>query len=104
MLIVTTETIVGHEIEKTIGYVKGSSVRSKNIGKDIIASLKGIVGGEITEYKDMMDESRKLALAELVADAEKNGANAVVGLRFVSSTIAQGVSEITAYGTGVVVK
>lgn len=104
MLIVTTETIVGQEIEKTIGYVKGSSVRSKNIGKDIIASLKGIVGGEITEYKDMMDESRKLALAELVADAEKNGANAVVGLRFVSSTIAQGVSEITAYGTGVVVK
>ncbi len=104
MIIVTTESIIGEEIETTLSYVKGSSVRAKNIGRDIMAGLKNIVGGEINEYKEMMDESRKMAVAQMIIDAESKGADAVVGLRFVSSTIAQGVSEVTAYGTAVKLK
>lgn len=101
MLIVTTDSIPGKKITATIGYVKGSSVRAKNIGHDFMAGLKNLVGGEIEEYRAMMDESRKLAMHRLVESAKNEGADAIVGLRMVSSTVAQGVSEITVYGTGV---
>ncbi len=101
MLIVTTEAITGKEIIETYGFCKGSSVRAKNVGRDILASFKGLVGGEITEYTNMMDESRKLAVARLVSDAESMGANAIVGFRIQTSSISQGVSEVTAYGTAV---
>ncbi len=104
MLVVTTETITGKEITQTIGLVKGSSVRAKHIGRDLMAGLKNLVGGEIDEYRTMMDDSRKLAIYRLVKNAEEEGADAVVGLRLTSSTIAQGVSEITAYGTAVKLK
>ncbi len=104
MLIVTTETIAGKEITETIGLVKGSSVRAKHIGRDFMAGLKNLVGGEIDEYRTMMDESRKLAIHRLVKNAEEEGADAIIGLRLISSTIAQGVSEITAYGTAVKLK
>ncbi len=101
MLIVTTEKIESREITETIGLVKGSSVRAKNIGRDVIAGLKNLVGGEIEEYRSMMDESRKLAIHRMVKEAEIQGADAIVGMRLVSSTISQGVSEITVYGTAV---
>lgn len=101
MLIVTTDTIPGKKIEKVYGYTKGSSVRSKNIGSDILAGLKNIVGGEIEEYKKMMDDSRQMAMLRMIEEAEEQGANAIIGMKMVSSTIAQGVSEITVYGTAV---
>ncbi len=104
MIIVTTENIVGEDIESTIGFVKGSSVRAKNIGRDITAGLKNLVGGEINEYRQMMDESRKVAIGHMVEEAEAKGGDAIVAVRFVSSTISQGVSEVTVYGTAVKLK
>ncbi len=101
MKLVTTENIVGEEIIETISYVKGSSVRAKNIGRDITAGLKNLVGGEINEYREMMDDSRKIAISHMVEEAEAKGADAIVGIRFVSATISQGVSEVTVYGTAV---
>lgn len=104
MLIVTTDLISDREIIETIGFVKGSSVRAKNVGKDILAGLKNLVGGEISEYREMMDQSRKVAIDQMVKEAETKEADAIVGIRFVSSTISQGVSEVTVYGTAVKLK
>ncbi len=104
MKIVTTNEIAGTEIVEVYGYVKGSSVRAKNIGRDLIAVFKNIIGGEIDEYRQMMDDSRKMAVSRMVIEAESKGANAIVSMRIVSSTIAQGVSEITVYGTAVKIK
>lgn len=101
MLMVTTDTVAGQEIEQSIGFVKGSSVRAKNVGQDILAGLKNLVGGEIKEYRDMMDQSRKMAISQMVEEATEKEADAIVGIRFVSSTISQGVSEVTVYGTAV---
>lgn len=100
MLIVTTEQITGREIEQ-IGLVKGSSVRAKNIGRDFTAGLKNLVGGEIEAYRELQDESRKIAMSRMVAEAEKLNADAIVTMRITSSSIAQGVSEILVYGTAV---
>ncbi len=104
MKIVTTNEIPNAEIIKSYGYVKGSSVRAKNIGRDLVAVFKNIIGGEIDEYRQMMDDSRKMAMNRMIEEAESKGANAIVGMRMVSSTIAQGVSEITVYGTAVRIK
>ncbi|MGN8233877.1 YbjQ family protein [Priestia flexa] len=101
MIIVTTDNVSNYQVTETIGYVKGSTVQSKNIGRDILAGLKNIVGGEIKEYTEMMDDARKIAVARMVRDAEEKGANAIVGFRLVSSAIASNASEIVAYGTGV---
>lgn len=101
MKIVTTEQMVGSEIEEVLGYVKGSSVRAKNIGRDFAAGLKNIVGGEIEGYRELQDESRKMAVSRMVAQAEQMGADGIVGFRITSSSIAQGVSEILVYGTAV---
>lgn len=100
MLIVTTDQITGKEIEQ-VGLVKGSSVRAKNIGRDFTAGLKNIVGGEIEGYRELQDESRKIAMSRMVAEAEKLNADAIVTMRITSSSIAQGVSEILVYGTAV---
>ncbi len=104
MLVVTTDMIHGKEIVETIGFVKGSSVRAKHVGRDIMAGFKNLVGGEIEEYRKMMDESRKLAIHRMVENAKADGADAIVGMKMVSSTISQGVSEITVYGTAVKLK
>lgn len=104
MLIVTTANIAGKEIDETLGLVKGSSVRAKHIGKDISASLKGLVGGEIESYHQLQDDSRKMAIARMEEDAIKMGADAIVMMRITSSSIAQGVSEILCYGTAVKLK
>ena len=104
MIITTTESIEGKKIKEVVGYVKGSTVRAKHIGKDIMAGLKTIVGGEIAEYTEMMDESRKIAIGRMVEDAESKGANAVVAMRFASSAVMQGASEFVAYGTGVILE
>lgn len=104
MRIVTTEEIAGSEIVEVVGLVKGSSVRAKNIGRDFAAGLKNIVGGEIEGYRQLQDESRKMAVSRMVAEAEELNADAIVAFRITSSSIAQGVSEILVYGTAVKLK
>ncbi len=104
MILITLESIPEKKIVKTLGMVRGSCVKAKHIGKDIGALLKNIVGGELKGYEELMDEAREIALEKLVKEAEKVGANAVVGIRFASSSIMQGASEILAYGTAVIVE
>ena len=104
MLMVTTDSIVGKEIVEVKGLVKGSTVRSKHIGKDIGASLKTIVGGELNGYNEMLIEARQIALGRVADDATRLGANAVVGVRLMSSAVMAGAAEMVAYGTAVVVR
>ena len=104
MIITTSAQIEGKSIEKTIGLVKGNTIRARHIGRDIMAGLRGIVGGEISEYTKMMAQAREEAIARMVENAEKEGANAIVSMRFTTSMIMQNASEILAYGTAVVLK
>ncbi|WP_341365993.1 YbjQ family protein [Yoonia sp. BS5-3] len=101
MLICTTDGVAGREIHQVIGLVRGSTVRSKHVGTDIVAGLKSIVGGEMTGYSSLMAGAREQALDRMVADAQAMGANAVVGFRMETSSIMAGASEIVAYGTAV---
>lgn len=104
MLFVTTETIQGKEIAESLGIVRGSSVRARNIGRDFFAGLKNIVGGEISEYTQLLADSREQAIKRMIDDAKKIGADAVVNVRFTTSNVMQGAAEILAYGTGVKLK
>ncbi|HUV75375.1 MAG TPA: YbjQ family protein [Dehalococcoidales bacterium] len=104
MIITTSAQIEGKTITKTVGLVKGSTIRARHLGKDIMAGLRGMVGGEITEYTKMMAEAREQATQRMIEDAEKQGANAIVSMRFTTSMVMQSASEILAYGTGVVLK
>lgn len=101
MIVVNTENIQGKEIVEVLGLVRGSTVRARNIGRDIFAGLKNIVGGEIIEYTKLLADAREEALIRMQKDAEGLGANAIVNVRFTTSTIMQGTSEILAYGTAV---
>lgn len=103
MLIVTTDQIPGKEIIEVKGLVKGSTVRSKNIGRDIGASFKNLVGGELTGYNEMLTEARQIAIGRMVDDAKAQGANAIIGLRLMSSSVMAGAAEMVAYGTAVVI-
>ncbi|RTR31385.1 YbjQ family protein [Robertmurraya yapensis] len=103
MIIVTTDYVPGKEVKELMGFVRGSTIHSKHIGKDILAGLKTIVGGEIKEYTEMMEEARQQAIGRMVEDAKSKGANAIIGMRLASSAVMQGASEIIAYGTAVVV-
>ncbi|MDD4924555.1 MAG: YbjQ family protein [Dehalococcoidales bacterium] len=104
MIIVTSHEIAGRNISRTIGLVKGSTIRARHIGKDIMAGLRGMVGGEITEYTKMMAEAREQALQRMVEDAESKGADAVICMRFDTAMVMQSAAEIIAYGTGVVLE
>jgi uncharacterized protein YbjQ (UPF0145 family) len=104
MILSTTSTIEGKKIVKQLGLVKGNTIRARHIGRDIVASFRNIIGGEITDYTKMMAESREQALDRMVEDAEKLGANAVIEMRFATSMVMQSASEILAYGTAVVVE
>ena len=104
MIVTTSDRVQGREVSQTIGLVKGSTIRARHLGKDIIAGFRGMVGGEITEYTKMMAEAREEAIQRMVEDAEKKGANAVVGMRFATSMIMQNAAEVLAYGTGVVLE
>jgi uncharacterized protein YbjQ (UPF0145 family) len=101
MILSTTETISGKNIEATLGLARGSTVRARNIGRDIFAGLKNIVGGEIDEYTKLLAQSREEAIQRMIADAETLGADAIVSVRFTTSMVMQGCSEILAYGTAV---
>lgn len=100
MILTTTETISGKELE-TLGLVKGSTIQSKNIGRDIMSGFKTIVGGELKSYTEMMNEARALATKRMVEEAVALGADAVVCMRYASSAIMQGAAEVMAYGTAV---
>ncbi len=103
MIVVTTDRVEGKEIKEVFGLVKGNTVRARHLGKDIMAGLRNIVGGELTEYSRLLAESREQSLARMTERAEEMGANAIVGTRFVTSMIASGAAEILAYGTAVVI-
>ena len=104
MFLSTTDTIEGKKIIRHLGMAKGNTIRARHIGRDIMAILRHIVGGEITDYTKMMAESREQALDRMIEDAQKLGANAVVRVSFTTSMIMGGASEILAYGTAVVVE
>lgn len=101
MLFVTTETVPGKEIVETLGIVRGSTVRARNIGRDMFAGLKNLVGGEISEYTQLLAEAREQALKRMLMDAQRLGAHAVVNVRFNTSQVTQGAAEMLAYGTAV---
>ncbi|MGB4752124.1 MAG: YbjQ family protein [Fervidobacterium sp.] len=101
MITVTVEYVPGYEIVETLGIVTGSIVNSKHVGKDIAAAFKTLVGGEIKGYTELLTESRNAALERMIDAAESIGADAVVGLRFGSSSVMQSAAEIFAYGTAV---
>ena len=101
MIIVTTETIANREIIETFGIARGSTVRARNIGRDIFAGLKNIVGGEISEYTKLLADSREEAIRRMIMDAESMNADAVVNVRFTTSAVSQGAAEILAFGTAV---
>ena len=104
MIVVTTDTIPGKRVVRTLGLVKGNTIRARHVGKDILAGLKGLVGGEISEYTKMVAESREQCVDRLVEEAEAKGANAVVGLRFTTASMMQGAAELLAYGTAVLIE
>lgn len=101
MLVLTTENIPGKEIVEVLGICRGSTVRARNVGRDILAGLKNIVGGEISEYTKLLADSREQAMQRMIIDAQQMGANAIVGMRITTSTVMQGCSEILCFGTAV---
>ena len=104
MILSTTSTIAGKEVSETIGICRGSTVRARNIGRDIFAGIKNIVGGEIEEYTKLQAQSREQALQRMIKDAERLGADAVINVRFTTSMVMQGAAEMLAYGTAVKLK
>lgn len=104
MIITTSSTIAGKKIVKTLGLVRGNTIRARHIGKDILAVLKNITGGEIEEYTKLLAESRDQAIDRMIAQAEALGGNAVVDVRFATSYIMANAAEILAFGTAVVTK
>ncbi len=98
----TIDQVPGKRVVRVIGLVRGASVRARDLGSDLVANLKNVVGGEVTEYTKLIAEAREEALDRLGAQAEANGANAVVGLRFASAEVMEGAAELLAYGTAVV--
>ena len=100
-LITTQDELADYEITKTLGLVRGNTIRARHIGKDILAGLRTLVGGEITEYTKMLAESREQAIDRMVAEAERLGADAIVCMRFTTSPVMQGSAELLAYGTAV---
>ena len=101
MIISTTEHIPGKEISEILGVARGSTVRARNIGKDIFAGFKNIIGGEIQEYTQLQADSREEAIKRMIDDAEELGADAIVNVRLTTSMVMQGAAEILAYGTAV---
>jgi len=104
MLVVTTYEIAGKRIVKTMGLVRGNTIRARHFGRDVLAGLKNLVGGEISDYTKMIAECREEALDRMIAQAEANGANAVIGMRFATAEMMENAAELLAYGTAVVVE
>ena len=101
MLITTQDEFADYDITETLGMVKGNTIRARHVGKDILAGLRTLVGGEITEYTKMLAESREQSIDRMLADAEAKGADGIVCVRFTTSAVMQGSAELFAYGTAV---
>lgn len=101
---ITTDFVAGKKIIKTIGLVRGNTIRARHLGRDILAALRNIVGGEIRDYTKMMAESREQSIDRMVEEAKGLGANAIINVRFTTSMIMQNASEILAYGTAVIIE
>ena len=104
MIVTNTETVPGKEVAEILGVVRGNTVRAKHIGKDILAGFKSIVGGEIRQYTELLIDAREQALSRMIAEGQALGADAVLNIRFVTSMIAQNMSELLVYGTAVKLK
>ncbi len=104
MIVVTSSSIAGKRVVRTLGIVRGNTIRARHLGKDVLAVLRNLVGGEVTEYTKMMAESREQAIDRMVEEAKGLGANAVVDVRFMTSMLMQGAAELLAFGTAVVVE
>jgi uncharacterized protein YbjQ (UPF0145 family) len=104
MIITTTFTVPGSEIDEVLGIVRGNTIRAKHLGKDIVAGFRNIVGGELKEYTEMITEARDEAIQRMLEDAQKINADAVVGVRMMTSQVATGAAEILVYGTAVRLK
>lgn len=104
MIITTTETLAGKRVAKTLGMARGNTIRARHVGRDIMAGLRNIIGGEIREYTKLMGESREQALDRMRDEAARMGANAVIGVRFSTSYLSAGAAELLAYGTAVVLE
>jgi uncharacterized protein YbjQ (UPF0145 family) len=104
MILTNTDYVVGREIKTILGLVRGNTVQAKHIGKDIMAGFRNVVGGEIKEYTDMLAEAREIALKRMEDKAQKLGADAVINVRFMTSSIMGGAAELLAYGTAVKLK
>jgi len=101
MLMVNTESVAGHRVVEVLGLVRGNTIRAKHIGKDLLAGLRTLVGGEIKEYTEMLTEARNESVRRMEAQAAELGANAIVNVRFVTSQVMAGAAELLAYGTAV---
>ena len=101
MLVTTTEQVPGREISEVLGIAIGSTIRARNVGSDILAGLRNVVGGEVTQYTSLMADAREEAIQRMVAEGEALKADAIVGVRLTTSSVAQGAAEIVAYGTAV---
>jgi len=101
MILTNTDYVPGYEVTEALDVVKGSTIRAKHVGKDLIVVFRQLVGGELKEYSEMIQESRKVSTGKMVAEAEKLGADAVVNIRFTTSNVMQGAAEILVYGTAV---
>jgi len=101
MILVTSDKISGREIKETLGLVQGNTIKAKHIGKDIMASFRNIVGGEIKEYTEALNEARESATKRMIKEAEKLGADAIICVRFTTSQVMSGAAELLAYGTAV---
>ncbi|HPD30914.1 MAG: YbjQ family protein [Phycisphaerae bacterium] len=104
MLVVNTENVPGFTIREVKGLVQGNTVRAKHIGRDIVAGLKNLVGGELTGYTELLTEARRQAMERMLAQAQQLGANAVVNVRFATAAVTQGAAELYCYGTAVVIQ
>ena len=104
MIVSTSEIIAGHRIVRTLGLVRGNTIRARHVGKDIKAAFRNVVGGEISEYTKLLGEAREQALDRMVEDAKEIDANAIVMVRFSTSMVMSGAAELLAYGTAVVVE
>jgi uncharacterized protein YbjQ (UPF0145 family) len=104
MILSTVNEIAGKEVKEVLGLVRGNTIRARHVGKDIMAGFKNIVGGEITDYTKMLAESREQALDRMITDARSLGADAIIGIRFTTSSVMQGAAELLAYGTAVRIK
>jgi uncharacterized protein YbjQ (UPF0145 family) len=104
MILATTETIPGKTVKQVLGLVRGNTIRARHVGKDILAGLRNIIGGEIVEYTKLLAESREQALDRMIANAQELGANAILAVRFSTSEIMGGAAELLAYGTAVVLE